>query len=208
MAIVSLAPISVLNEAVKAVPAVRYALGVGGIVAVIALIYTFPINPRVAFVGVVAMFVFMGVLVVFAAASTLRDGAIVWPALVFTWFVLIMFMATAASLFSCVFFGKPLDLQDWLTGRPTVAAVAPAQPNSPPAISRPSPPDIPNADSGWVGGGSSPNSYCDPLLKAYRQKYPDFNVTMTPLAEQHKSEYNPFKQDFYRYGCSFAASAK
>lgn len=205
MAIVSLEPTSILREATRAVPAVRYALGVGGILATVALISTFQINPRLAFVGVLIMFVFMGVLVIFAAASTLRSGAVVLPALVFTWFVLIIFMATATSLFSCVFFGKPLDLQEWLTGRPAVAAIAPPPSASP---SQPAPPDIPNADSGWVGGGSSPNAFCDPLLKAYQQKYPAFRITMTPLAEQHKTEYKPFKQDSYRYGCSFAASTK
>jgi hypothetical protein len=109
-------PVTVLREATRAVPAVKWALGVGGVFAGVALIYTFKINPRAAFVGLILMFLFMGVLVIFARASTLRSGVTIWPAMIFTWFVLIMFMATSISLFSSVFFSRPLDLQYWLTG--------------------------------------------------------------------------------------------
>jgi hypothetical protein len=187
-------PISVLREAIRAVPAVKWALGVGGVLAAVALVYLFKLDARVAFVGVVVLFCFMGVLVIFARASTLRSGAIFWPAMVFTWFVLIMFIVSTVSLFTSVFFRAPLDLQQWLTGRAAVAAVPI--------------PGIPDADSGWIDGGSSPNMFCDPILANYQKKYPEFNVTMTLLPEQHRSEYNPFKHDLYRYQCSFVASQK
>jgi hypothetical protein len=113
-----LAPIPVLRDAIKAVPAVKWALGVGGVLAVVALVYMFKLDARVAFVGLVVLFCFMGVLVVFARASTLRSGAIFWPAMAFTWFALIMFMATTVSLFTSVFFSMPRDLREWLTARP------------------------------------------------------------------------------------------
>jgi hypothetical protein len=203
MALQDISPLSVLRQAIVAVPAVKWALGVGGVLATVALVYTFNLNPRAAFIGLLLMFIFMGILVIFARASALRSGATYWPAMVFTWFVLIMFMATSASLFTSMFFSKPLDLQSWLTGTQANATAATVA-----VVPRPEPPDIPNADSGWVGGGSSPNTFCDPLLKSYQQKYPDFTITMTPLAEQHKTDYNPFKQDFYRYGCAFSTSAK
>jgi hypothetical protein len=69
-------------------------------------------------------------------------------------------------------------------------------------------PTIPDADSGWVDGGSNPHAFCDPHLKALQEKYQDFSITMTVLPEQHRSEYNPFKHDVYRYMCSFTASRK
>jgi hypothetical protein len=69
-------------------------------------------------------------------------------------------------------------------------------------------PTIPDADSGWVDGGSNPHKFCDPHLKAIEAKYPNFKITMTVLPEQHRSEYNPFKHDVYRYLCSFTASKK
>lgn len=69
-------------------------------------------------------------------------------------------------------------------------------------------PNIPDADSGWVDGGSNPNAFCNPQLKAVQVKYPNFRITMQILPELHKSEYTPFKHDMYRYRCSFAASTK
>jgi len=66
-------------------------------------------------------------------------------------FVLIMFMATAASLLLLRFSSASLRFAGLAYGRPTVAAVAPAQPNSLPATPRPDTTDIPNADLvGWV----------------------------------------------------------
>jgi len=112
-------PIEFLREAVKAVPAVKYALGVGGIVAAVAIVYSFKLDPRVAFVGTIVTLVLMGVLVVFARMAALSGTRLHLPALVFTWFVLLLFMATSVSLFSSVFFEKPLDLHYWLQGSET-----------------------------------------------------------------------------------------
>jgi hypothetical protein len=114
-----LSPMSVVQEAIKAVPAVKWALGVGGLLAIVALLYTFKLHAFVAFVGLIVLFCFMGVLVVFARASTLRSGHMFHPAMVFTWFTLTMFMATTLSLFLSVFFSWPLDLERSLTGEPT-----------------------------------------------------------------------------------------
>lgn len=187
----AISPLPVIREAMKAVPAIKWALGVGGLLATIALVYTFKLDARVAFVGLIVLLVFMGVLVIFARASTLASGVIAWPALVFAWFTLVMFMATSVSLFTSVFFRAPLDLQRWLTGEEVIAL-----------------PMIPDADSGWVDGGSDPHTFCDPQLKAVQAKYPDFNIAMQVLPEQHRSEYTPFKHDIYRYTCSFTASRK
>ena len=44
-------PMSFLREAIKAVPAVKYALGVGGVVSVIAILGSFGISNRVAVIG-------------------------------------------------------------------------------------------------------------------------------------------------------------
>lgn len=106
-----ISPIHVLREAIKAVPAVRYALGVGGVIATVSLIQAFKIDPLVAFVSAIVMFALMGVLVVFARMSGLPRTKLVLPALVFTWFTLLLFMLVAASLFMSAFFKWPLDLR-------------------------------------------------------------------------------------------------
>ncbi len=101
--------LDVLKLAMKAVPSLRYALGVAGLVAGIAIVKGFGIDSRIAVFGTVVMLVLMTVLVVFArvAADKPQKSA----ALVFTWFALVLVMATAAALFISVFFKWPLDLQ-------------------------------------------------------------------------------------------------
>jgi hypothetical protein len=61
---VSLASLlSVLRQAVKAVPAVRYALGIAGIFAVIAIVQGFRIDLRIAVFGAIIMLVLMTLLI-------------------------------------------------------------------------------------------------------------------------------------------------
>lgn len=124
----SIAPSSILAKAIKAVPAVKYALGIGGIVAVIAIIETgFRIDLRIAFFGTIVMFILMAILVVFASLVGEKKSNLHTLALVFAWFCLILFIATSSTLFSCVFFGKPLNLRRFVDahaeakdGQPTI----------------------------------------------------------------------------------------
>jgi TPR repeat protein len=114
--------INVLREAIKAVPAVRYALGIGGLIAAIALTQTFKIEPLVAFIGTIVMLVLMGVLIIFARMSGLAKSKLSLPAIVFTWFTLLLFMVVAVFLFTSVFLKWPLDLP-WLEPAPKPSAV-------------------------------------------------------------------------------------
>lgn len=59
------------------------------------------------------------------------------------------------------------------------------------------------ANSGWRKGGSSPNEFCGAQKLAREQQYPDREVTLLSTSEKHKSEYTPFKHDFYMYECVF-----
>jgi len=173
-------PISFLREAIRAVPAVKWALGVGGIMAVIAVIYSFQIDARVAVIGTIIMLVFMTVLVVFARVSALANSAIALPALVFTWFTLLVFMAVTLSLFTSVFFQR-------ITGT-TISITS----------------DLPlTADSGWREGGSSPAEYCASQQTSLRKQYK--TVEVVDMKEDHKSAFTPFKHDYYRYQCFFRA---
>lgn len=108
-------PLAIIREAIRAVPAVKYALGIGGIIAVIALVFSLQIDLKVAIFGTVVMLVLMGVLVIFAKMASMRSlRFFVGPIRVFTWFVLVLFMMVAFSLFTSVFFKIPVDLQDLL----------------------------------------------------------------------------------------------
>lgn len=60
-----------------------------------------------------------------------------------------------------------------------------------------------SADSGWRKGGSSPGEFCGGQKLAREKQFPDRKVELISTAEAHKSEYTPFKHDFYRYTCLF-----
>ena len=102
-----------LREAVKAVPAVKWALGIGGIASVVAIVAAFGLDLRVVGLGVVIMIPLMMLLVLFARAASLTGKAMRIPALVLTWFVLIVFMAVSATLVTSVFLDRPVRLRHW-----------------------------------------------------------------------------------------------
>ena len=95
------------------VPAVKYALGLAGMAAAAAIVYQFLGNPRTAFMTLLGMLVFMGLLLILSGVAK----AIPKPAqLTFVWFLLLLFMATCTLFFSSVFFQWPLSLGQWVTG--------------------------------------------------------------------------------------------
>jgi hypothetical protein len=109
-----MSPLSILRESIRAVPAVKYALGIAGIVSAIAIIGSLGLDYRVTVVGTVLMFFLMTTLVVFARLSALAAPDLRIPALVFTWFSLLLVMAVGVALFISVFFKWPIDLGRWL----------------------------------------------------------------------------------------------
>lgn len=86
-------------------------MGIAGLIAVIAIVKGFGIDYRVAVFGAVIMLVLMAMLVVFAKLAAKRESVFHWPAIIFTWFALILIIATAIALFTSVFWGRPLELR-------------------------------------------------------------------------------------------------
>lgn len=116
-------PYQILQEAIRAVPAVKYALGVTGIVAAIAIVKSLGMDLRIAVFGTIITFVLMVVLVIFAKFSTMAPRHFLVPILVMVWSFLTLTIAIAALLFTSVFFKHPVDLQAWL--KPSTAQVVP-----------------------------------------------------------------------------------
>ena len=112
-------PIQILREAIQAVPAVKYALGIAGIVSVIAIVGAMKIDLRIAFLGVVVMLILMSALVVFARASVMVSKAFIFPALVLVYFAVAFVIVTPSILLMSVFFGYPRNLTHWLGPSPT-----------------------------------------------------------------------------------------
>jgi uncharacterized membrane protein YeaQ/YmgE (transglycosylase-associated protein family) len=118
---------NLLREAIRAVPAIRYFLGVVGAAAAASLVgalffYTW----RVAFVGTVILFVGAIAVVIFANLSKLERRFWHVPALILTWLTIVLFTSTAICLFTSVFFAVPLDLREWLLQPTSVVGKDPA----------------------------------------------------------------------------------
>ncbi len=124
----ALDPATLLQEAVRAVPAVKYALGIAGILAVLAIAKGFGLDPAFAIGGTIVMLALMVVLLIFArlSASAKASQHFVLPALFLMWGFLALVLASAGLLFSSAFFGRPIDLRP--TGSATLAPEAPDAP--------------------------------------------------------------------------------
>jgi len=112
--------LGLIRSATKAVPAVRYALAVAGIGAAVALIAGFTIDLRVAVFGIIILFVFMAVMVVFARLASVAAGSLHLLAMVLAWAAVVLVISTSVLLLTSVFFNWPLPLSRWIEGTTTV----------------------------------------------------------------------------------------
>lgn len=102
-----------LFDATRAVPAVRYAMGVTGVVAAVALSAAPFLNWREALVAAFVMFGPMTLLAVFSRGVS-RSRSFAVPALVMTWTIVLLFAASAVLAFSSVFFDYPRSFSSLL----------------------------------------------------------------------------------------------
>jgi uncharacterized protein YjbI with pentapeptide repeats len=110
-------PLGLLREAVKAVPAVKWALGITGIVSAIAIIASLGVDLRVAAFGTIVMIILMVLLVVFARLTAVTGTTIFfWPIVILLWSSMLLTVGTAALLFTSVFFRWPENLSYWISG--------------------------------------------------------------------------------------------
>jgi len=106
-------PNTVLKTAIRAVPAVKYALGVAGVLSVVAIVTLgWRLDPSVAVFGTVLMFVLMTVLLVFTRIVAANAAVFILPVLWFVWSSTLLCIGTAILLFMSVFFKWPMNLQD------------------------------------------------------------------------------------------------
>ena len=154
--------LGLIKNAIKAVPAVRYALAVAAIGAAVAVIAGFTIDLRVAVFGIIILFVFMAVMVVFARLALVAAGSLHVLAMVLAWAAVILVISTSILLLTSVFFNWPRPLSRWIEG---TAAVTPTptphiQQNATPLTDaavpaeKPlvKPPALPG-DTGWIFAG-------------------------------------------------------
>ena len=112
-------PRSILDQAIKAVPAMKYALGVAGLAAVVAIVLLlWQVNATQAVLGSVVVLVLMGALVVFAALAKTGTRALRTLALFMAWSFVGLTVASAVLLLVSAFWHYPRPLSE-LLGPPT-----------------------------------------------------------------------------------------
>jgi len=124
---VNWSPISALKEAVKAVPAMKYALAVLGLVAVVAIIAAWRVNFTVAVFGAVIILIFMVAVLVFARLTAIGAGFFLLPALILLYTFVLVTAATGVLLFTAAVFKWPPALHELIFGRPPVSPVSLSQ---------------------------------------------------------------------------------
>ena len=112
----------ILRESIKAVPAMKYALAVAGILAVVAMVGAFKLSPQMAVFGAVITLVLMVAMVIFARLTTTASRHFLLPAKIMMWSFLVVTVSTAFLLFTSAFFHWPRGLRDLLN--PTGAGPA------------------------------------------------------------------------------------
>ncbi len=107
----NISPYKILKEAIKVVPAVKYALGIAGVTSVLAIIAGFKIDFRVAIFGTIIMIALMFLLLFFSHAASPKNKKLLrLPSLFLAWSFLILTIFSSTLLSTSFFFSWPRDL--------------------------------------------------------------------------------------------------
>jgi tetratricopeptide (TPR) repeat protein len=104
--------LKILRESIKAVPAMKYALAVAGILAVVAMVGAFKVSPQTAVFGSIITLVLMVAMVIFARLTTTAPRHFLLPVKIMLWAFLLVTVATASLLFTSAFFQWPRGLHE------------------------------------------------------------------------------------------------
>jgi hypothetical protein len=104
---------TILQRAIEAVPAMRYALAVAGLAAVVSIIVTIlGLDPRVAIIGALVVIALMFLLLVFSSVTRGRQSpSLRLLAVLLAWAYSILTFGSTVLLASSFLFGVPLELQ-------------------------------------------------------------------------------------------------
>ena len=139
-------PINILRQAIRAVPAVKYALGVAGMAAAVAIVAGFSVDYKVAVLGTILMLGLMFGLVAFSSVAFNSSDAIRPLALTLAWTFVLLISATSLCIFTSFFFDFPRPLEAYVRPGPTPSPTPSPTPTpepSPTPTSEPSPTPTP-----------------------------------------------------------------
>ena len=103
-------PLRLLPVAIRAVPAVRYALATLAVTGCVAAAIGYLRDARLALIGTIAGLGLMALMVIFSHVAKLEGSIMRRPAIVFVWFSLALFVVWAGGMTTSVFVGFPLHI--------------------------------------------------------------------------------------------------
>ena len=110
----SISPFSILKDAQKSVPAVKYAAGVAGIAAVVAIVAGFRLDYRIAVFGTIIVFGLMFVLVIFSSFVAYSGPSVVMLSTFAAWSFLLITVAASLFLMTSYFFSWPRSIESYV----------------------------------------------------------------------------------------------
>lgn len=107
--------LAIIKQAIRAVPEVKWALGVVGVVSATGLVVVgLRIHPIVAIFGFIIMIIFMAVLLIFAYSVRHVAAAGTLLARMFIWFIFVLFIAITVTVFAAATTDKPWPFRTWI----------------------------------------------------------------------------------------------
>jgi hypothetical protein len=100
-------PYNLLRDAIRAVPAMKYALAVAGLGAVVAIVLGLRLSPQVAVFGALIVLGLMFILVIFTGYASQGRSALAGPAAVLVWFYTFAVIIATALFMTNHFFNWP-----------------------------------------------------------------------------------------------------
>ena len=109
-----LSPEGLIQAASKAHPGFRYAVVVGGIMGIVAVVSRYGISPATLVFGSIIIVVLMVLFLVFSQIAVAAKEHFSVPGTVLIWSYLVISILTALFLFLSAFFNGPLPLRDYI----------------------------------------------------------------------------------------------
>ena len=113
-----ISPVEILRDAQKSVPAVKYAGGIAGVAAVVAIVAGFQLDFRIAIFGTIIVLGLMFVLVIFSFFVAHSGPSLVILSTVAAWSFLLLTIAVSILLVTSYLFSWPRQIESYVTPQP------------------------------------------------------------------------------------------
>jgi hypothetical protein len=129
----SLNPLTILKDAIRTVPSMKYALAVLGLVATVAIVTVWRVKYEVAIFGAVIILALMVPVLVLAKLTKVAPKYFLGPARAFMWAFVLLTIVAGTCLFTTAAFRQPAALYELIFNKPVRPVPSPVpQPNRPP----------------------------------------------------------------------------